>query len=143
MFTDEGAQLVVSRLGRARQAVRTIVRSGPRGPAFDLHKHLRPVPQIERQLIVIAARLEYLARVQRASRMIAKDEALKKERERLTATAEEALGGIEALPSRLARLQFTRIAACDSRSSDVARDTAELVERIESFAAELGTDAAT
>jgi hypothetical protein len=142
MFTDEGAQLVVSRLARARQVVRTIVRSGPRGPAFDLRKHLRPIPQIERQLVVIAARLEYLARVQRASRMIAKDEGLKNERERLTATAEQALDGIEALPSSLARLQFTRIAACDGRSDDVARDTVELLRSIEAFAGELGADAA-
>jgi hypothetical protein len=63
------------------------VRSGPRGPAFALHEHLRP--------------------------------------------------------SSLAPLQFARIAACDSRSSDVARDTAELLGRIESFATELGTDAPT
>jgi hypothetical protein len=61
-FSDGGARRVIERLAGARWATKRAVLAGPVGLAFDLSKLIDRVPQLERDVVVLAARAEYLKR---------------------------------------------------------------------------------
>jgi hypothetical protein len=61
-FSDTKVRRLVERLGRARTAIRDTVEASPRGAAFDVSRALAPVPELERDVLVHATRVEYLAR---------------------------------------------------------------------------------
>ncbi|HVX96743.1 MAG TPA: hypothetical protein VHK47_17635 [Polyangia bacterium] len=61
-FTDPRARILLERLGRSRDAVRDALDAAPRRPGFDLEPALARVPDLERQVVVIASRIEYVAR---------------------------------------------------------------------------------
>jgi hypothetical protein len=61
-FSDEGARALVERLGRARCAIENALLTSPGGAAFALTGLVDDIPQLERDVVVLAARLEYLGR---------------------------------------------------------------------------------
>ncbi|HVR00539.1 MAG TPA: hypothetical protein VMT47_00275 [Polyangia bacterium] len=61
-FSDPKARILLERLARSREAIREVLEATPRGGSFDLEPALTRVPQLERQIVVIAARVEYVAR---------------------------------------------------------------------------------
>jgi hypothetical protein len=61
-FTDPRARILLERLARSRDAVRDALDAAPRRPGFDLEPALASVPDLERQVVVIASRIEYVAR---------------------------------------------------------------------------------
>jgi hypothetical protein len=61
-FSDPKARILLERLARSREAIRDALEAAPRGPGFDLEPSLARVPELERQVVVIASRVEYVAR---------------------------------------------------------------------------------
>jgi hypothetical protein len=61
-FSDARAKMLVDRLAVARSAVQNAVFGGPRGAAFDMSSALDQVPKLEREVVVLATRIEYIAR---------------------------------------------------------------------------------
>ena len=61
-FSDPKARILLERLARSREAIRDALEAAPRGPGFDLEPALTRVPDLERQVVVIASRVEYVAR---------------------------------------------------------------------------------
>lgn len=66
-FTDGRARRLVERLERARQTTDSVVLYGPVGPPFDVTPLIDRVRQLERDVVVLAARVEYLERFLDAS----------------------------------------------------------------------------
>ena len=60
LFSDIAVQSIVRRLHAARARIASAVHEGPRGLQFDLAAVQRSTPAIERRIIVLAARAEYL-----------------------------------------------------------------------------------
>jgi hypothetical protein len=61
-YTDPKARILLERLARSREAIRDALDAAPRQPSFDLEPALARVPELERQLVVLATRVEYVAR---------------------------------------------------------------------------------
>ena len=61
-FSDPKARILLERLARSREAIRDAIESAPRGPGFNLEPALARIPEIERHVVVIASRVEYVAR---------------------------------------------------------------------------------
>ena len=61
-FSDPKARILLERLARSREAIRDALDAAPRGPGFDLEPALARVPDLERQVVVIASRVEYVSR---------------------------------------------------------------------------------
>jgi hypothetical protein len=61
-FSDPKARILLERLARSREAIREAIDASPRAPGFDLEPALSRVPELERQVVVIASRVEYVAR---------------------------------------------------------------------------------
>jgi hypothetical protein len=61
-FSDDGARRLIERLERARWAIESAVLSSPGGPPFALSGLIDDVPQLERDVVVLAARIEYVGR---------------------------------------------------------------------------------
>lgn len=61
-FTDDGAKRLVERLERARWAIESAILASPAGAPFELRSLVEDVPQLERDVLVLAARIEYLGR---------------------------------------------------------------------------------
>jgi len=60
-FNDGRVKALISRLTAARQAINAVVNAAPTGGAFDLSGSIAGVPRLERQVVVLASRIEYLA----------------------------------------------------------------------------------
>jgi hypothetical protein len=61
-FSEPKARILLERLARSREAIRDALDAAPRGPGFDLEPALSSVPELERQVVVIASRVEYVSR---------------------------------------------------------------------------------
>jgi hypothetical protein len=61
-FSDEGARGLIDRLERSRRAMENAVLASPGGAPFALTGLIDDVPQLERDVVILAARLEYLGR---------------------------------------------------------------------------------
>jgi hypothetical protein len=61
-FADDGVRDIIQRLGQARQAIGHVLDTGPQGRGFDLATSVAQVPQLERDVIVLAHRADYVAR---------------------------------------------------------------------------------
>ncbi len=61
-FSDARAKILIVRLGAARAAIQSAVLAGPRGAAFDVSSALDRIPKLEREVVVLATRIEYIAR---------------------------------------------------------------------------------
>jgi hypothetical protein len=61
-FSEPKARIMLERLARSREAIRDALDAAPRGPGFDLEPALARVPDLERQVVVIASRVEYVSR---------------------------------------------------------------------------------
>jgi hypothetical protein len=61
-FTDPRARILLERLARSREAIHDALDAAPRQPGFDLEPAMAGVPDLERQVVVIASRIEYVAR---------------------------------------------------------------------------------
>jgi hypothetical protein len=61
-FSDPKARILLERLARSREAIRDAIEAAPRGPGFDLEGALARVPDLERQVVVVATRFEYVSR---------------------------------------------------------------------------------
>jgi hypothetical protein len=61
-FSDTRAKTLMVRLGGARMAIQSAVLAGPRGAAFDVSSALDRIPKLEREVVVLATRIEYIAR---------------------------------------------------------------------------------
>lgn len=61
-FSDSRAKTLIVRLGAARAAIQSAVLAGPRGAAFDVSSALDRIPKLEREVVVLATRIEYIAR---------------------------------------------------------------------------------
>jgi hypothetical protein len=59
-YSDPGAKQAIRRLAEARQEFAYAVSDGPRHPDGVLVPHLRGVRDVERRIVVLAARVEYL-----------------------------------------------------------------------------------
>src|SRR6185312_2721034 len=59
-FSDEGAKRLIQRLERARWATESAAGAGPCSRAFALTGLLDGIPELERQVVVLAARAESL-----------------------------------------------------------------------------------
>jgi hypothetical protein len=61
-FYDMKAKGLADRLSRARQSIQAVRSAAPRGVAFDLTNALAGLPAIERQVVVLVSRFDYLTR---------------------------------------------------------------------------------
>jgi hypothetical protein len=61
-FSDEGARRLIERLERSRWAIECATVAGPSGSPFALAGLVEDVPQLERDVVILAARIEYLGR---------------------------------------------------------------------------------
>jgi hypothetical protein len=61
-FSDGAVREIVQSLAQARQKIGDVLDTGPRGPGFDLGNAIARVPQLERDVVVLAQRAEYAAR---------------------------------------------------------------------------------
>jgi hypothetical protein len=61
-FSEGRARRLVERLESARQATATAVGARPAGAAFEVVPFVDPIPRLERDVVVLAARIEYLSR---------------------------------------------------------------------------------
>jgi hypothetical protein len=61
-FSDVRVRGIIDRLTRARDAIAETLATGPRGAGFDLANVVARVPHIERDVVVLAQRAEYLTR---------------------------------------------------------------------------------
>lgn len=61
-FSDEGARGLIERLERSRRAIESAVLASPGGAPFALTGLIEDVPQLERDVVILAARVEYLGR---------------------------------------------------------------------------------
>lgn len=164
------AQGLIKRLSLCRKAVRDAFRAGPKGPAFSLASILKDVPRLERRVIVLVARVEYVARCLMATsalpgdsgerpqvgedkpstagnapgraearRRVAAERAsiFEEKKQKALEMSEDILIALEALPARIARIQFMRMEACDD---GVAQDIVAASSGIETFESELLLD---
>jgi hypothetical protein len=60
--SDVGVKGVIQRLADARRGIGQVLDAGPHGPGFDLGSCVAKVPQLERDVVVLAQRAEYVAR---------------------------------------------------------------------------------
>jgi len=63
-YVDAGAQGLIARVRCAREAIEAVRRQSPPGASFDLDGCFRDVPELERHVVVLAARAEYLAKLE-------------------------------------------------------------------------------
>ena len=61
-YSDVGAQAAIRRLGQARRALAAAVAHSPQDPEHEILARLRSVAEIERRIVLLAARVEYLGR---------------------------------------------------------------------------------
>jgi hypothetical protein len=61
-YADVGAQAAIRRLNQARRTLATAVAHSPQAPEHEILIHLRSVAEIERRVVLLAARVEYLGR---------------------------------------------------------------------------------
>jgi hypothetical protein len=61
-FSDEGARGLIDRLERSRRGIESAILAGPEGAPFALTGLIDEVPQLERDVLILAARIEYLGR---------------------------------------------------------------------------------
>jgi len=61
-YADAGAQAAIRRLGHARRALANAVAHSPQDPEHELLARLRSVAEIERRVVLLASRVEYLGR---------------------------------------------------------------------------------
>jgi hypothetical protein len=61
-YSDVGAQAAIRRLGQARRALAAAVAHSPQDPEHEILTHLRSVAEVERRVVLLAARVEYLGR---------------------------------------------------------------------------------
>ena len=161
-FSDGGARRLIERLACARWATESAVLVGPVGAAFDVSGLIDRVPQLERDVVVLAARVEYLKRSLDSSlpaRLLANGARSEKEHSGLEGTApvseqfDRVIGRCPEHLDLLARLADRKNKACEM-AEEVLRTLeqipAKIVElqltRIESFdsrSAEASREAAT
>jgi hypothetical protein len=141
-FCDGRARGLIQRLSRSRVDIRSAVRAGPHGAAFDLRDPLEAIPQLERVVVILASRIEYLARfVQSVAATSPTDgrarapvnmKHLGERAEILAGTAEEILTALEETPARIIGLQLRRLEACDA-GSHKATDASDLMARFDAL----------
>ena len=61
-YSDVGAQAAIRRLSQARRALANAVAHSPQDPEHEMLARLRSVTEIERRIVLLAARVEYLGR---------------------------------------------------------------------------------
>src|SRR5262245_4219538 len=61
-YSDAGAQAAIRRLGHARCSLAKAVAQSPQDPEHEILARLRSVAEIERRVVLLAARVEYLGR---------------------------------------------------------------------------------
>jgi len=61
-YSDAGAQTAIRRLGHARRTLAKAVAQSPQDPQHEILARLRSVAEIERRIVLLAARVEYLGR---------------------------------------------------------------------------------
>src|SRR6185436_7565297 len=61
-YADAGAQAAIRRLSQARRALANAVAHSPQDPEHEMLARLRSVTEIERRIVLLAARVEYLGR---------------------------------------------------------------------------------
>ena len=61
-YSDAGAQAAIRRLGQARRTLANAVTHSPQDPEHEIVAGLRSVAEIERRIVLLASRVEYLGR---------------------------------------------------------------------------------
>jgi hypothetical protein len=61
-YSDVGAQAAIRRLGQARRALASAVAHSPLNPEHEILARLRSVADVERRIVLLASRVEYLGR---------------------------------------------------------------------------------
>ena len=61
-YSDVGAQAAIRRLGQARRGLANAVAHSPQDPEHEILARLRSVADIERRVVLLASRVEYLGR---------------------------------------------------------------------------------
>src|SRR5215471_14888755 len=61
-YSDGGAQAAIRRLGQARRTLANAVAQSPQDPEHEMLAGLRSVAEIERRIVLLASRVEYLGR---------------------------------------------------------------------------------
>ena len=61
-FSDESARRLIERLERARWATESAILASPGGSPFALTGLIDEIPQLERDVVILAARIEYVGR---------------------------------------------------------------------------------
>jgi septum formation topological specificity factor MinE len=61
-YSDAGAQAAIRRLGQARRTLASAIAHSPQDPENDVLAGLRSVAEIERRIVLLASRVEYLGR---------------------------------------------------------------------------------
>jgi len=62
-YSDAGAQAAIRRLGQARRTLANTVANSPQDPEHEVATGMRSVAEIERRIVLLAARVEYLGRL--------------------------------------------------------------------------------
>lgn len=139
-FSDEAARGLVDRLERSRRAIENAVLASPGGAPFALTGLIDDVPQLERDVVILAARIEYLGRfLSSAPSPGLVEETLRLDQQREQATDLAVRDAFERLAARcrehhgtLKLLEARRSASC-RRAEEVMRALEGIPARIVSL----------
>jgi hypothetical protein len=136
-FSDEGARGLIDRLERSRRAIENAVLASPGGAAFALTGLIEDVPQLERDVVILAARIEYLGRfLSSAPAPGLVEETLRLDQQREQETDPAARHALERLAARC-REHHGTLKLLDARRGASCRRAEEVMRALEEIPAKI------
>jgi hypothetical protein len=136
-FSDEGAKRLIQRLERARWATESAAGAGPCSRAFALTGLLDGIPELERQVVVLAARAEYLGRFLDSSALTPlRTELVRLEHEREKEADPAVRAGLQRVITRCQE-QLDTLQALTARKAAVLRTGEEILRTLEQVSARI------
>ncbi|HVV53200.1 MAG TPA: hypothetical protein VHO06_26315 [Polyangia bacterium] len=136
-FADQDARRLVERLERVRWAIENAALAGPSGSAFAVGGLVQEVPQIERDVIILAARIEYLGRfLSSAPSTGLQAEVIRLDQDRERAKDAATRDGLQRLLRRC-REHLDTLGTLGARRSAALRTAEELLRTLEQIPARI------
>jgi len=136
-FSDTRAKTLMVRLGAARMAIQSAVLAGPRGAAFDVSSALDRIPKLEREVVVLATRIEYIARFLDTTSLPVLRMTLARVRERGQAKENEDAGGPLGRAADRCQAQVDAVKSLIARAEAMSAQAEEALLTIEGVPARI------
>jgi hypothetical protein len=136
-FADLPVQALVRRLEAARTTLERVARESPRGPAFDVSRVREGAAEIERRVIVLAARAEYVGSFLSATSVAEIKAALERARARARSAPGEELAGMYGRLVETYERRLRSVSALEAEKEKLLATGEQLVGTLEGFPADL------